>query len=250
MVEAVRATIRGGPFALSFEAGPQRRRAAMPQARRRTHRRGPGLDHENREEREVSRPIPDRTPSRRGARHRATWSRVCRACADNGLAPRARRSEAPGYAWLGEHARAVAARRTAPGPSARHHHQAGGPKGPCRDVLVPARWACGCRGKSGCRCPGESDLCPYSRLICNGTRGHGAELRPCRKAGVAGIARERGARDARRTREGGACGGAKLRERTVRENTRNTTPDALSSVTVARNDARESRVLRDIDPTR
>ena len=125
-----RVKLRGGPFALSFEAGPQRRRASMPEARRRTHRRGPGLDHENREEREVSRPIPDRTPSRRGARHRATWSRVCRACADNGLAPRARRSEAPGYAWLGEHARAVAARRTAPGPSARHHHQAGGPEGP------------------------------------------------------------------------------------------------------------------------
>ena len=77
-----------------------------------------------------------------------------------------------GTRWLGEHARAVAARRTAPGPSARHHHQAGGPKGPCRDVLVPARWACGCRGKSGCRCPGESDLCPYSRLICNGLLGH------------------------------------------------------------------------------
>ena len=64
--------------------------------------------------------------------------------------------------------RSLGVRRTAPGPSARHHHQAGGPEGPCRDVLVPARWACGCRGKSGCRCPGESDLCPYSRLNCNG----------------------------------------------------------------------------------
>ena len=41
-----------------------------------------------------------------------------------------------------------------------------------------------------------------------------------------------------------------VRGRTIRENTWNTTPDALPSVTVARNDARESRVLRDLDPTR
>ena len=34
------------------------------------------------------------------------------------------------------------------------------------------------------------------------TRGPGAELRPCRKAGVAGAARDRGARDARRTPAG------------------------------------------------
>ena len=52
------------------------------------------------------------------------------------------------------------------------------------------------------------------------------------------------------TRRRGAQRGAKLRERTIRENTRNTPPDALSPVTVARNDARESRVLRDLDPTR
>ena len=46
--------------------------------------------------------------------------------------------------------------------------RAGGPRGPCRDARVPARWACGCRRKSGCRCPGESGLCPYSRLVRNG----------------------------------------------------------------------------------
>ena len=51
---------------------------------------------------------------------------------------RSRRSEASGYAWLGEHARAVAARRKAPTRSARHQHRSGGSRGPCRDIFVPA----------------------------------------------------------------------------------------------------------------
>ena len=37
-----------------------------------------------------------------------------------------------------------------------------------RDPAARAPWTWSCRCKSGCRCSGESGLCPYSRLTCNG----------------------------------------------------------------------------------
>ena len=42
---------------------------------------------------------------------------------------------------------------------------------------------------------------------------------------------------------------AELRERTIRENTRNTATEALATTAAARNDTRESRVLRDLGAT-
>ena len=44
------------------------------------------------------------------------------------------------------------------------------------------------------------------------------------------------------TRAGGPCRNAALRERTIRENTRNTAPDGPVPATTARDDARGSRV--------
>ena len=125
----------------------------------------PSLDHEAR----AGEPLPGSLPSWNssccGARHRTPRPRVCRACADNGLAPRSRRSEASGYARLGKHARAVAARRKAPERSgAAPLPNRGLREGPVGDVPVPARWAWSCRCKSGCRCSGESGLCPYKSL--------------------------------------------------------------------------------------
>ena len=170
VVQAIRKALCQDALALAVPAGDERGRAPVPKARGRAHRGGPGLDHEDSQTRQIPRPVPDRTASRRGARYRATRSWVCRAGAEDGLAPRARRCEAPGYARLGEHARAMAARRQAHGWSAWRQQQAGGPCGSCREgnlVVSPARWASGRHCKSGCRWPG-GDSCPHSRLSCNG----------------------------------------------------------------------------------
>ena len=82
--------------------------------------------------------------------------------------PRARRSEAPRYARLGEHARAVVARWLAPWRPACGQQGAGDPRGPRRVVFVPARWAPGRLRQPGCRWPGECGSFPYSRLTRNG----------------------------------------------------------------------------------
>ena len=97
---------------------------------------------------------------------------VCRACVEDRPAPRARRREAPGYARLAEHTRAVAAPRLAQGRSAWREREAGGPGGSRQGGAFgasPARWVTRRHCKSGCRWPGGG--CPYSRLTCNGAVG-------------------------------------------------------------------------------
>ena len=132
MASPVREEVRAHPVPLPDETAPDRARTPVPKARRRGHLRGPILEHQTRREEQVPGPVPDWIASCCGARHRAPRPRVCRACAEDGLAPRSRRSEATRYARLGEHARAVAARRTAQGRSAWRQHEAGGSRGPCR----------------------------------------------------------------------------------------------------------------------
>ena len=112
-----------------------RTRQLLSALERQCRRRGVeliGVEHADTEEVSVPRPVLDWNTSCCGARHRAPWLGICRACAEDGLAPRLRRSEATGYAGLGEHARAVAAPRMAYGRSAWRQQQAGGSRGPRR----------------------------------------------------------------------------------------------------------------------
>ena len=64
-------------------------------------------------------PVPARCSPRCGTRHRASRPGVCATCVEARCVPRARRREAPGYAWRGEHGCAMAAPRVAPGWSGR-----------------------------------------------------------------------------------------------------------------------------------